>query len=651
MGVEGAEPEVEISNDPAHGEYTTNVALRLFSSQQFNNLTMKQFDFKSPRALALQVKKLITYHLSLITSDKHYHNIKQKHQSLSSKSPLFLLLSDIDRVEVAGPGFLNFFLNEAKLITELTEVLKHKDLYGKAQTKKAPSASLPRRACPERAQASRRIMVEFAHPNTHKAFHIGHLRNITTGESIVRLLESQGIEVIRANYQGDVGLHIAKALYALLKLSAISRQLSVVRKKGIQEKVEFLGQAYAAGSKAFEDPSSAGLEAKKAIARINAQIYAKDPQVYPLYQETRQWSLDYFAKIYQRVGSHFDRLYFESEVYESGKQYVREGLKKGIFAESEGAVIFPGEKFQLHNRVFITQDGNATYEAKDMGLGRLQFDVYHPGLIIHVVGPEQKSYFQVVFEALAQLFPETRGKEYHLIYGWVRLKHGKMSSRSGQVVTGEWLLDEAKRSIHKIIETSASPTSHLGGDLATTPRELSSPEKDEIAEKAAVAAVKYAFLKVSTKQEIAFDLKESVSLEGDSGPYLLYTYARSRSVLRKAGAVSSSSLLGDLSNLGHLGWNPEEKNIARLLHFFPEIVASAAAGYAPNTLCSYLFHLAQTFNLFYQKHPILSLSKDKLITDNLQSTTSKLRLGLTAATAQVLHNGLYLLGIPTIERM
>lgn len=238
-----------------------------------------------------------------------------------------------------------------------------------------------------------------------------------------------------------------------------------------------------------------------------------------MYEETRQWSLDYFANIYERVGSHFDRYYFEGEVYESGKQYVLEGVKKGIFVESEGAIIFPGKKYNLHNRVFVTGEGNATYEGKDVGLARLQFDEYHPGIIIHVVGPEQASYFQVLFKALELVFPETAGREFHLIYGWVKLKEGKMSSRTGNVILGEWLLDEAKKEITKILDQTGS--------------KYNKPQREEIAEKAAVAAVKYSFLRVATKQEIAFDLAESVSFEGDSGPYLQYTYARAKSVLRK----------------------------------------------------------------------------------------------------------------------
>ncbi len=644
MGLEETvSPQVTVPENPAHGDYSTNVAMLLAGKLK-----------KSPREIAEGLKNAI-----------------QKDQTISRAGI-------IDRVEIAPPGFINLFLSEANLVSQVSEALKKGEAYGfspkpafikasggKSRPKKGsekgekterkigsqPGGSFPSKTAektgifprknaarkypgrqnnvgesarssetiPESAQNRltgdppkrwKRIMVEFAHPNTHKAFHIGHLRNITTGESIVRLLESQGNEVIRVNYQGDVGMHIAKALYALLELVPYKDQVKEIT--GVHERVEFLGKAYAAGSTAFE----ASDEVKKTIGEINIKIYAKNPSVYPLYRKTRQWSLDYFDEIYRRLGTHYDRFYFESEFYELGKKYVTEGIKKGIFEESKGAIIFPGEKLGLHNRVFVTGEGNATYEGKEIGLGRVQFDEYDPDLIIHVVGPEQAAYFQVLFKALEQVFPDTSGKEYHLIYGWVKLKEGKMSSRLGNVVLGEWLLDEAKKSIYKILETTRSS-------------EYTQELRDEIAEKAAVAAVKYSFLRVGVSGDIAFDLEASVSFEGDSGPYLQYTYARARSVLRKAQNISH------LSNISHLG-NLEERALARAIMQFPDIVADAAENFAPNTLCTYLFHLAQQFNLFYAHNPILGDPK---------------RLTLASATAQVLHNGLYLLGIETLEQM
>lgn len=670
------EPEVEISDDSKHGEYTSNFALKLSSNSKFKTQNSK---LKTPMDVALWVVEQVNSAKLNVKSEGVDHNTSKNDQKTSRESSGKDVLRDIERIEAVKPGFINFFLTEAKLSTELIEVLKDKESYGKSQNNSNLVNWLNSKKQSNSASKLSKVMVEFAHPNTHKAFHIGHLRNITTGEAMVRLLESQGAKVTRVNYQGDVGMHIAKCLYGILQVKSEKlkvKSLDEVRKLSIHKKVEYLGRAYAAGSKAYDDSD----EAKQEIGEINIKIYQKDPEIYPLYQESRKWSLDYFEAIYKRVGSHFDRYYFESQVYQSGKENVQEGLKKGIFKESDGAVIFPGEKFGLHNRVFITSEGNATYEAKDMGLAPLQFKEYDPDLIIHVVGPEQKTYFEVVFKALEQLFPETTGKEYHLIYGWVRLKEGKMSSRSGNVVLGEWLLDEVKKEIYNIILTNVSKDKAIDQSISK-----STTNQETIAEKAAIAAVKYAFLKVSTSQEIAFDLKESVNINGDSGVYLLYTYARCKSVLKKAKLEMSNikaqmpiqaqsskiqkkdiwilDLEFDLSlDLSHLSLNSEEHAVARLIHFFPEIVSVAARNYAPNTLCKYLFDLSQAFNLFYQKNRIIEQeaisNKQEFKTKNQEHSQTKndkqisaFRLALTAATAQVLRNGLGLLGIETLEKM
>ena len=650
LGINPAGIVVEVPENSTHGDYTTNVAM-------VSAGRLKEPPMKIAQKIVDQVKE---------------------HQK---KSPTPWL----DRVEVAPPGFINLFLSERALSTELAEVLKEKDGYGRTrytpvthsdpskngqktgdgpvQKKSQKKSEEVAQTVPQKSTKSPKIsrteglgaaitekqgksasfgnnhassagettsqktyMVEFAHPNTHKAFHIGHLRNITTGECAVRLLESQGNRVIRANYQGDVGMHIAKALYALLNVSSFNQEVGKVT--GIKNRVEFLGKAYAAGSKAFEESD----DVKKIIGDINIKIYARDPSIYSIYRETRQWSLDYFDSIYKRVYTHYDRFYFESEVYESGKKYVLAALKKGIFEESDGAIIFPGEKFGLHNRVFITSDGNTTYEGKDIALARLQFDEYHPDLIIHCVGPEQVSYFQVLFKALEQVFPDTKGKEFHLVYGWVKLKHGKMSSRLGNVVLGEWLIDEVKKAINKILDQSISKDTKLDHDL--------------ISETIAIGAIKYSFLKVSTPSEIAFDLEESINTNGDSGPYLQYAYARCKSVLRKAQISSKQKAASSKENdnsflptnyqLPTTNFNPEERAVARFIAHFPDVVTDAATRFAPNVICTYLFQLAQAFNLFYAKHTIVG---------------NDLRLALTAATAQILKNGLYLLGIQTLERM
>ncbi len=665
MGITDIIPEVEISGDPKNGDYTTNVALRLAKVLK-----------KSPMDIALQVVREVKREKEKGQGKTLDQNIYEANQKRSAGNENFKVLQDIEKIEVAPPGFINFFLSEAKLINNLNRVLKEKESFGKRQATSFGKTQ------------DKRVMVEFAHPNTHKAFHIGHLRNITTGESIVRLLESQGHEVIRVNYQGDVGMHIAKCLYGILRVKSQKSKVQSwkdARRLNINDRIEYLGQMYAAGSKAFEEDP----EAKEEIIDLNALVYASAQrfakeegldsgttdyldlvkhtkysldEIYELWKETRQWSLDYFETIYARVGSHYDRYYFESECL-AGVDKAKAAIPKGVLKESEGAIIFDGKPYSIDTRVFVNSLGLPTYEAKELALAEMETSEFGKlEKLIHVVGPEQASFFKVTFkveELLGIVEPEV---QEHLIYGWVKLKHGKMSSRSGIVILGEWLLDEAKKAIYIILQNSASKTRSISKypnqkdieKVSPFQAKFSTQEIEEIAETAAIAAVKYSFLRVSTQNEIAFDLNESVNMDGDSGPYLQYTYARARSVLRKAG--DSSCQLSAVS----CQLNTEERAVLRLIMYFPEIVEDAARNFAPSGLCTYLFSLAQTFNVFYAKHSILgggSYQPEKMVKQaeseklRAESSQSVLRITLTSATAQVLKNGLYLLGIETLEEM
>lgn len=537
---------LEFPEGEVHGDFTTNIALTL--SRELK---------KSPKELATEIVTLL----------KNDNSLKE----------------EITKIEIAGPGFINFFLSEKPLVAELARISKDGDEYGK-----------------QAGRSKQKYMVEFAHPNTHKSFHIGHLRNIITGEAISRILEASGVKVIRVNYQGDVGLHIAKAIWGIKKIGFYDPT-------GVRERAEYLAKAYVAGSQAYEEDE----EAKKGIEELNKRLYeAKDAELVELYQKTRKWSLNYFDTIYKRVYTKFDRLYFESEVFESGRERALKALEKGILIKSEGAIIYPGEVKGLHNRVFINSHGLPTYEAKDLGLADLQFSEYLPDKVVHIVGPEQKGYFEVVFRALEDIDPKIKGKELHLPYGWVSLKGGKMSSRKGNVVLGEWLLDEVKR---KIVEKYGS--------------------EEAVAEKVAVAATKYSFLKVNISQDIAFDIDESVSIEGNSGPYLQYTYARSQSVLAKAKETK------EINKNNQPALVPEEVSVLRSLIRFPEVISMSVRNYSPNLICNYLFDLAQKYNNFYNQQRIIG------------SENENFRLSLTKATGQVIKNGLNLLGIEAPERM
>ncbi len=547
--------DLDRPTNPAHGDYSTSIALKLSKELKKNPLEIAQ----------MIVKKF------------------PKHDF-------------IEKVEIVKPGFINFWLSNEYLLKQMRESAEsHFNI---------PSFHLGK---------NKKIMVEFAHPNTHKLFHIGHLRNISTGEAIVRILETVGNKVIRSNYQGDVGLHIAKCLYRIK-----NQELRIKNLKTLKEKIEFIGKAYTQGTKAYEEHENA----KKKIIEINRMIYEKNPKIMPLWNETRQWSLDYFNEVYKRVYSHFDRFYFESELPERGVEIVQEALKKGILEKSKGAIVFNGKKYGLDTRVFINSLGFPTYEGKELALSEIQFSEF--GEIdknIHVVTPEQTSFFKVTFK-VEELLNEKKykNKQYHLIYEWVHLKEGKMSSRAGNVIEANWLIDEVKKKIIELFKCD-----------------------DTVAEVLAIASVKYSFLKNGVSSPIAFDFNESISLEGNSGTYLLYTYVRTKSILKKVTLNNGTMKPFDNTQGGQLNneITKEESALLRTIHQFSETVESAAKSFAQNYIATYLFALAQQFNLFYQKYPVLKAEKD----------VKTFRLLLTKATEEVLKKGLDLLGIKTVEKM
>ncbi|MFH0780319.1 MAG: arginine--tRNA ligase [Parcubacteria group bacterium] len=522
-----------------------------------------------------------------------------------------VLSGQIDKIETAGP-FVNFFVS-AKYLAENVFAKN----FGKIKS------------------AREKIMIEYATPNTHKIFHIGHLRNTITGESLARVLENVGSKVIRANYQGDVGLHIAKALYGIDRLK---KEYAEAKKKNLTEKIEFLSRAYVLGAEAHENdrPSQelrpAGESAREQIYGFNKKIYDGDKTIRDIYKTTRKWSLEYFDKIYKRLGTRFNRFYFESETFADGKKIVEKFLEKGVFKKSQGAVIFEGEKHGLHNRVFITSDGFPTYEAKDLALAKMQFKEYRPDKIFHIVSKEQTEYFKVLFKALEFTLPKSIGKEFHLPYGWITLKSGKMSSRTGQVVAGEWLLNEIEKRVAEIMMEIKFKAQN------------SKPKKEderEIVEKVALSAVKYSMLKIGIGVDMVFDFQESVSLSGDSGPYLLYICARIKSILEKLKTQSSKHKINLKLKVQNFKINSIEKALLIKLNNFTEAETEAAAEMDPSKVAKYLFELAQCFNTFYQECPILKAE------DEVQT----FRVELIKSVRKTMEKGLDLLGIEIVDKM
>src|SRR3989344_3199476 len=446
----------------------------------------------------------------------------------------------------------------------------------------------------------------------------------TIGEAISRLVESQGAEGKRVCYQGDVGMHVAKAIWGNLKLNLPAGGKNAKETKEIKE----WGQAYALGAQAYESDETA----KREISEINKKVYVRnDPEINALYDAGRELSLDYFETIYKRLGTKFDYYFFESESGPVGQKLVEEHLDAGlplgspassaaVFERSDGAVIFRGEKYGLHTRVFLNTEGLPTYEAKELGLAKLKFDKYPGNEFVVITGNEVTGYFAVVKKALELILPDLAKKTRHLPHGMLRLPTGKMSSRTGTVITAESLLAEIKMAVKQKMSE----------------RNFSLEEHELVAEAVTIAAVKYSILKQSPGRDIIFDLTKSLSLEGDSGPYLQYAYVRARAGLVKA---ATENISVNTKNVGES--LPEISELERRLTRFPEVVSRATALYAPNLLVTYLTELASAFNAYYASQKIIDPADPQ----------SPYRLALTTAFSRIMKSGLNLLAISVLERM
>lgn len=552
------------------GDYSSNVAMVL--SKQIG---------KNPKDLAEEIKNKI----------------------LEQADP------NIKDIQVAGPGFINFYLSEDFFAKALQEILNSPEIFG--QTK---------------ILSDKKIMVEFTDPNPFKEFHIGHLMSNTVGESLSRLIEANGAETKRACYQGDVGMHVAMTMWGMLKFEAELPKEDVE----IREKVKFLGRSYAFGASEYKEGSD---NAKEGITIINKKLYKRaDPKLNELYDLGRKWSLDYFETIYDKLGTKFDYYFFESETSEVGQKLVEEGLAKNIFEKSEGAIVFRGEKFDphLHTRVFLNAEGLPTYEAKELGLAQIKAIKYPADVSISITGNEINDYFRVVLRAMQELMPDISSRIRHLSHGMLRLPTGKMSSRTGDVITSESLIEDVKIKVLEKIKD----------------RELSEEEKNEISEKVAVGAIKYSILKQGIGKDIIFDFDKSLSFEGDSGPYLQYAYTRAISVLKKAGdnvpeTQPVSKLEGALrSDLERPPKGPTSiSNLEALLYRLPEVTEFSYQELAPQQVATYLIEVAGAFNSFYAQNQIIGSDYEAYF------------LALTRATSIVLKNGLNLLAIPVLEKM
>ncbi|OGZ63198.1 MAG: arginine--tRNA ligase [Candidatus Staskawiczbacteria bacterium RIFCSPHIGHO2_02_FULL_34_10] len=553
---------VERPKEASHGDYSTNIALVLTKPLK-----------KNPLEVAKKIK-----------------------EGISNKV--------FEKVEVAPPGFINFYLKKEFFVNNIKEVLKNKN-FGKNNLLKG-----------------KKIIIEYTDPNILKEFHIGHLMSNTIGESLSRIFEFNGASIKRMCYQSDVGLSIAKAVWGKVKNPNVSWQ-----------------EAYVFGTKKYEEslakkPASAESygEAKE-IIELNKKIFERsDKSINSIYDAGKKWSLEYFGQIYKKLGTKFDDFIFESQVADYGKKIVEDGLKKGIFEKGDnGAVIFKGEKFGLHTRVFINSEELPTYEAKELALAKEKYKKYKYNQSVVVTGNEINEYFKVLFSAMSQIFPDLAKKTKHIGHGMMRLPEGKMSSRTGKVVTFEFLLSEVEK---KILEKMESR------EIDRKEESLGSvQDRSEIIEKVAIGALKYSILKQSIGSDIVYDFEKSISFEGDSGPYLQYSYARANSVLEKSKAekIKSDTNLRMTSEFT----NEKTSGLEKMMVYFPEVVQKAGREYEPHVIVLYLTELAREFNNYYANNKIVDKADE----------FSPHRVALTEAFSIIMKNGLWLLGIDVLEKM
>ena len=530
--------------EPQFGDWSTNVALQL--SKQIG---------RNPREIAQEIADKMTS------------------------------VPEVKTVDVAGPGFINVTLRDDALYA-------------------AVAAESPQ------PLAGKRYVVEYSDPNPFKPLHAGHLYTTLVGDIIARLVEHAGAETIRINYGGDVGLHVARSMWAIIRElgGELPEKLTDIPEK---ERPNWLGARYVEGTMADEDDPAAHSE----IVEYNKRVYAlheaadHESPFAQIYWECRQWSYEYFPELYRQLAiDPFARFIPESDVTPLGISTVREQLAKGVFKESQSAIVFDGDAYGLHTRVFINSEGLPTYETKDVGLSLTKWKDYQFDRSIIITANEQAQYMQVVIKAIEQFAPEPAQRTHHLTHGMVKMTGGvKMSSRKGNVLLA---LD--------ILEAARTAVAALGKNTS---------------EAAVLAAVKYAFARVRIGGDITYNPDESVALEGNSGPYLQYAHARACSILAKAedqkeeGKKKKEELTVD------------ERLLLGKLTEYVDVVERAANELMPHYICNYLYELAQVFNRFYEHN--------RVIGDERQAT----RLHLIMLYRDTLARGLSLLGIAAPEKM
>ena len=484
--------------------------------------------------------------------------------------------------------------------------------------------------------SGRNIMVEFSSPNTNKPLHLGHIRNNLLGDSVSRLLKASGNNVIKTTLVNDRGVHICKSMLAWLRVGKGETPQSTGLKGD-----HLVGNMYVAFNdilkKETEELVKGGMSEEEAakeapcLKEAHAMLRkweAGDKEVRDLWAKMNGWVLDGFDETYKALGISFDKVYYESQTYLLGKELVQKGLDMGVFVKDpDGSVWCDLTADGLDRKLLIRSDGTSVYITQDLGTAERRFTEYKLDSHVYVVGDEQNYHFQVLKLILKKLGFAWADNIFHLSYGMVELPEGKMKSREGTVVDADDL-------IQKMYE-EAKATSEESGKLADLPDE----EKEKLYHMIGLGALKYFIIKVDPKKTMLFNPKESIDFNGNTGPFIQYTHARIRSILRKGSEKGLDASVGGLSKVE---LSPKEIRLVKLLNIFPSKVAEGAAAYSPAVIANYAFELAKEFNQYYHETPILKEEDPEML---------KARLVLIDTVSAVLRKAMGILGIELPERM
>jgi len=530
-------------------------------------------------------------------------NVAQKANELAERVADYLGTPEgFERIE-AVKGYLNLYFTTAVYAQQVVDtVLTQGKSFGNS----------PRRG--------ERVMVEYSQPNTHKAFHVGHLRSAILGDSLCNLLEAAGYDVVRANYPGDMGLHVIKWLWNYMKFHP--------GEKPEKDITRWMGSLYAEANRRLEENPDIETEIRALYKRWDQ----RDPEVVALWEETRQWSLDGFTQMYDKLGIHFDRYYFNSGAEQPGKQIVADLIEKGIAEDNradDGAVVVKideqlganQEKYRV--LVVLRSDGTALYATEDLALAKQKFSAY-PALVksFYVVDVRQSLHFLQVFKTLELAGYEWAPRCQHVAYELVSLPGNVvMASREGTVVLLEDLISEATARALAVVEEK-NP-------------DLDSEQKLAVAHAVGIGAIKYPMLARENTKMVTFDWQTALNFNGQAAPYIQYAHVRANSILRKAGGVVPASQPYDYPMAA------SEMQLVDLISRFPKEVARAAAELKPLQVANIAYDIAQTFTSFYNECPVLQV----------EEPVRSSRLRLVAAAKQALANSLALLGITAPEAM